>query len=130
MVRDLRTGRAPETNGPATLAREPFLAGLDSLPGVLSGLRKAAVAEAATYLVLLAAVFNHRVLGGVDLVTPAGAFHGVVFLVYLALVLRVRAERAWPLAEVVTLLAAAFVPLGTIAAERRLAALDRRPARR
>lgn len=96
---------------------------------MLSELRKAAVVEAATYLVLLAAVFNERVLGGADLVGPAGAVHGLVFLVYLALVLRVRGERGWPATEVVTLLAAAFVPFGTIAAERRLAAIDGRTAR-
>jgi integral membrane protein len=92
---------------------------------VLRPLRLAAIVEAATYLVLLAAVADHRLLGERDLIRPAGLLHGVVFLVYLALVLAVRRERRWSTPEVVTLLAAAFVPLGTVVAERRLAAIDR-----
>ena len=97
---------------------------------MLRTLRKVALVEAATYLVLLAAVADHRLLGERDLVGPAGLLHGLVFLVYLALVLRVGRERSWPVTEVVTLLAAAFVPLGTVVAERRMAALERAPVRR
>jgi integral membrane protein len=95
------------------------------LPAVLRALRIAAIVEAGTYLVLLLAVADHRLLGERDLVGPAGMLHGVVFLVYLGLVLQVARERSWPPTEVVTLAAAAFIPFGTVAAERRMAVADR-----
>lgn len=76
--------------------------------------------EAGTYLVLLGAVASHRLFDGPDLVGPAGLVHGVVFLAYLGIVLAVARELHWPRPVVVTLAFAAFVPLGTVVAERRL----------
>lgn len=88
----------------------------------------AAVVEAVTYLVLLAAVADHRLLGGPDRVGLAGLAHGITFLAYLAAVLGERTARRWAAPEVVTMLAAAFVPLGTVVAERRLRPLEPGPA--
>ena len=86
----------------------------------LQHLRTAARVEAATYLVLLVAALDRRLSDGRDLVRPAGLVHGVVFLVYLAIVVRSSVRRSWSPILTVTLLAAAFIPLGTIVAERRL----------
>ena len=86
----------------------------------LRPLRIAAGVEAATYLVLLAAALDRRIADSRDLVRPAGLLHGVVFLVYLAIVVRLSMRRSWSAVLTVTLLAAAFVPFGTVVAERRL----------
>lgn len=83
-------------------------------------LRLAAALEAATYLVLLAAVAQHRLLDGPDRVSAVGLVHGLVFLGYAAVVLAGRRERRWSRQDVASLLAAAFVPLGTVVVERRL----------
>jgi integral membrane protein len=86
----------------------------------LRPLRIAAGAEAATYLVLLAAAVDRRIADHRDLVPLAGLLHGVVFLIYLAVVVRLSLQRSWSAVLTVTLLAAAFVPFGTVVAERRL----------
>jgi integral membrane protein len=83
-------------------------------------LRVAAVVEAGTYLVLLAAVVHRRVGGGADLVPATGLLHGLVFLGYAGTVLANRRPRGWGREEVVRLLFAAFVPVGTVVVERRL----------
>lgn len=80
-------------------------------------LRLAAAVEAVTYLVLLVSVVAART-GGPDVVGVAGVVHGVVFLAYAALVLRAGRAWGWTPYPVVVLLAAAFVPGGTILAER------------
>jgi integral membrane protein len=86
---------------------------------VLRSLRLTAWAEALTYVVLLVVVVDHRVLEGPDRVRTIGLAHGVVFLAYLAAVLGARRQRRWSAPQVVTLLAAAFLPGGTVLAERQ-----------
>lgn len=81
--------------------------------------------EAATYLVLTAAVVWHRLGGGPDWVPILGLVHGIVFLVYLAAVLRARRGLGWDAQATVTALFAAAIPLGGFVIARRLPA---RPA--
>lgn len=84
-------------------------------------LRRVAVVEAATYLVLVLAVVIARTGAGPDVVQAVGLVHGGAFLVYAASVLWCRPAMGWSPQETVTLLAAAFLPGGTVVAERRLA---------
>ncbi len=75
-------------------------------------LRPIAVAEAVSYLALLAAVVWFRLLDGPDLVAVLGPVHGVVFLVYVAAVWRAREAQGWSNQLVLVLLGASVLPLG------------------
>ena len=59
---------------------------------MISNFRTVAYVEAVSFLVLLVASFVKRVVEGPDLVPVLGPIHGVIFLVYVILVLKVRAE--------------------------------------
>lgn len=82
--------------------------------------RIVAFAEAATYLALLLAVVVYRVLDGPDLVSALGPIHGIIFLVYLVLVLKVREEQAWTLGQTILVVVAAAIPLGGFFVGRHL----------
>lgn len=79
-----------------------------------------ALAEAVSYLVLLAASVVKRTLDMPELVTIIGPVHGIVFLAYVALALYVREPLAWSGWTTVMVVVAAVVPLGGIVVERRL----------
>lgn len=79
-----------------------------------------ALAEAVSYLVLLAASVVKRTLDMPELVTVIGPVHGIVFLAYVALALYVREALAWNGWTTVMVVVAAVVPLGGIIVERRL----------
>ena len=84
--------------------------------------RLVAYIEAATFLVLLAAVFVKRVLEGPEnLVSVFGPIHGVAFLVYLYLVLRIRDGQRWGLGATIVVILASAVPFGGFWAGRHLA---------
>ena len=76
--------------------------------------------EAASYLLLLAAVVLYRVLDGPDFVSVLGPIHGVAFLVYLGLVLRIRPDQGWCLWHTILVLLASAVPFGGFWAGRHL----------
>ena len=88
--------------------------------GLTGAFRLVAYIEAATYLVLLAAVFVKRVLDGPDLVSVLGPIHGVAFLVYLYLVLRIREGQGWGLGPTIVVILASAVPFGGFWAGRHL----------
>jgi len=96
--------------------------------GLTGAFRTVAYVEAATYLVLLAAVFLKRVLDGPDLVRALGPIHGVAFLVYLYLVLRVREGQRWGLGNTIVVILASAVPLGGFWAGRHLVDEEPTPA--
>lgn len=75
-------------------------------------LRPIAVAEATSYLVLLAAVVWFRLLDGPDLVAVLGPIHGIVFLVYVGAVWKARDEHGWSGRVVMVLLGASVLPFG------------------
>ena len=77
-----------------------------------SKFRTVAYIEAVTFLVLLGASFVKRVLDGPDLVPVFGSIHGVVFLVYVILVLKVRDGQGWGLGRTIWVIVAAAIPLG------------------
>jgi integral membrane protein len=88
--------------------------------GLTGAFRAVAYVEAATYLVLLGAVVLKRVLDGPDLVSALGPIHGVAFLVYLYLVLRIREGQRWGLGSTIIVILASAVPLGGFWAGRHL----------
>lgn len=74
--------------------------------------RLVAYAEAATYLVLLAAVVVFRGFGGPDFVKIMGPVHGTVFLVYFVLVLLIRDGQGWGFWKTIFVLFASALPFG------------------
>ncbi len=82
--------------------------------------RLVASIEAVTYLVLLGAVVLKRVLDGPDLVRALGPVHGIAFLVYFVLVLRIREGQRWGLGATLWVLFVSALPLGGFWAAKHL----------
>ena len=106
-------------------ARSAILGAVTPSPGArLAGpeaaFRAVAYFEAASYLLLLAAVVLYRVLDGPDLVSALGPVHGIAFLVYLYLVLRIREGQGWGFWPTMLVILASAVPLGGFWAGRHL----------
>jgi integral membrane protein len=91
-----------------------------TLRGATAAFRVIAYVEAATYLVLLAAVVLYRVFDGPDYIGLLGPIHGIAFLVYLFLVLAIREDQGWGLWRTVLVILAAAVPFGGFWAGRHL----------
>ncbi len=87
---------------------------------MVSNFRLVAIAEAVTYLVLLAAVVLYRVLDGPDFIGFLGPVHGIVFLVYLVLTLQIRESQGWSLGQTILVVVAAAIPFGGFVVERRM----------
>lgn len=79
---------------------------------MIAKFRAVAYFEAATYLVLLSAVFVKRVLDGGDAVSVLGPIHGVAFIVYVILALKVRPSQGWTLGRTLLVILASALPLG------------------
>lgn len=79
-----------------------------------------ALAEAASYLLLLGASVAKRTLDMPELVTVMGPIHGVLFLAYVALALYVRDKLGWSGWTTVIVIVASVVPLGGLVVERRI----------
>jgi integral membrane protein len=86
---------------------------------VVRRFRTVALLEAATYVLLVAAAVARRA-SDLDLVPVVGPVHGVVFLVYVALALRVAGPLRWVPAQTLVVIVAAVVPLGGLYVGRRL----------
>lgn len=86
--------------------------GTPQLRGETGAFRVVAVVEAVTFLFLLGAVFVKRVLEGTDIVPVLGPIHGIAFLVYLVLVLRIRGGQGWGLGRTILVILASAVPFG------------------
>ncbi len=94
--------------------------------GLAGAFRAVAYFEAASYLVLLAAVVLYRLLDGPDLIGALGPVHGTAFLVYLGLVLCIRDAEGWSFWRTVVVILASAIPFGGFWAGRDL--LDEQPA--
>lgn len=79
---------------------------------MIAKFRFVAYFEAATYLLLLVGVVIHRGFHGPDVVAVMGPIHGVAFLVYLVLVLKVRESQGWNLWKTLWVLIASALPFG------------------
>ncbi len=80
--------------------------------GATGAFRAVAYFEAITYLLLLAATVVHRVFDGPDFVSALGPVHGIAFLVYVALVLKIRESQGWTFWPTVGIIALSAVPFG------------------
>lgn len=90
------------------------------MDGAVAAFRAVAYFEAATYLALLAAVVVYRVLDGPDFIGVLGPIHGIAFLVYLFLVIRIREGQGWSLGRTILVVLAAAIPFGGFWAARHL----------
>jgi integral membrane protein len=79
---------------------------------VIKNFRTVAYIEAVSFLILLTASFVKRVVEGPDLVPVVGMVHGIIFLIYLILVLKVRPSQGWGLGRTIWVIVAAAIPLG------------------
>lgn len=82
--------------------------------------RYVALAEAVSFLLLLAATAVKYGLDEPGGVTVLGPLHGVLFLAYVLLVLLVRPEQRWTLGQTLAALVGATIPLGGFIVEQRL----------
>ncbi len=89
-------------------------------PPMTSKFRLVALAEAVSYLALLAAVVLKRVLDGPDLVGVLGPIHGILFLVYVLLTLLVRDEQGWTAVQTIVVLVASAIPFGAFVVNSRM----------
>ena len=80
--------------------------------GETGAFRAVAYFEAVSYLVLLGAVVLYRVLDGADYIGLLGPIHGIAFLVYFVLVLRIREGQGWGLWPTFLVLLASALPFG------------------
>lgn len=80
---------------------------------MIAKFRLVSYAEAATFLLLLMGVFIKRVLEGPDaFVRVLGPIHGIVFLVYLVMVIKVRPSQQWSLGQTILVIVASALPFG------------------
>ncbi len=80
--------------------------------------RTLAVAEAVTWVLLLAGMAAERVLGLGDLgVVIAGPVHGLVFLAFVVGAVLVAVNQRWRAGTTIVVLASSVVPLATVAAD-------------
>jgi integral membrane protein len=90
-----------------------------SLASVLPPLRRISIVEAVSYLVLLIATVVKRI-GTTELgVTIVGPIHGVLFLVYAAMLLRDYNVLGWTLWKTVAAMVIGSLPLGGFWVERK-----------
>ena len=79
---------------------------------MIARFRVVAYVEAALYLLLLLDVFVYRVLDGPDFIGVLGPVHGILFLVYLVMVLQVRPSQRWNLGQTLLVIIASAIPFG------------------
>jgi integral membrane protein len=91
---------------------------------VISNFRTIAYVEAISFLVLLGASFVKRVIEGPDLVPVVGMIHGLIFLVYVVFVLKVRESQGWSLGRTILVIVLAAIPFGGFFVGRDLKTAD------
>jgi integral membrane protein len=87
---------------------------------MLRWFRTVALAEAVSYLVLLAAAVAKRALDAPGPVEALGPVHGVLFLAYVGLAFAVRPILRWNALTTAIVIVAAVIPFGAFVVERRL----------
>ncbi|MDB5236780.1 MAG: rane protein [Hymenobacter sp.] len=87
----------------------------------LGRLRLVAFLEGVSFLVLLLIAMPLKYLAGQPgAVRPVGMAHGVLFVLYVVLLMQQGVAHSWPLRKVALGLIASVVPLGTFWADRKL----------
>lgn len=89
-------------------------------------LRKVALAEAVSYLILLGIAMPLKYLAGQPLaVKMVGMIHGVLFVILCAALLRVLLAARWPLSRCALIFIASFIPFVPFFLDRRIASWER-----
>lgn len=87
----------------------------------LGFLRLIAFLEGMSYLVILFITMPMKYLFDMPAPTrPVGMAHGVLFIVYVVLVLIVRSKYKWPLLTTFWALLASIIPFGTFVADAKI----------
>ncbi|MBC8081965.1 MAG: DUF3817 domain-containing protein [Hymenobacter sp.] len=91
------------------------------LTTALGRLRLVGFLEGCSFLVLLGIAMPLKYLAGQPAaVRQVGTAHGVLFVLYVLLVLQNALESRWPLRKTLLALVASFLPLGPFWADRHL----------
>ena len=84
-------------------------------------LRKVALAEAVSYLILLGIAMPLKYLAGQPLaVKITGMIHGILFVVFCVALLRVMLEARWPFQRCPLIFIASFIPFVPFFLDRRM----------
>ena len=95
-------------------SRQPAAAGTDRAATRLRQLRRVALLEGSSFLILLFVAMPLKYLAGMPLaVRIVGSIHGALFLLFLAALYRAATARAWPRRRSVTAFVASILPFGT-----------------
>ena len=94
---------------------------------MLHRLRAMSIIEAVTYLALVAATIYKYTAGGERGVEVLGPIHGVLYLVFAALVLAHHRDLGWPVSKAAMAVALGSLPFGGFWVERRWLAPVARP---
>lgn len=86
---------------------------------MLSLLRRLAVIEAVSYLLLLVATAVKYTSGNELGVKVLGPIHGMLFLAYAALIVIERSDHGWTIGQVLLMLIAGSLPFGGFWVDRR-----------
>ncbi|WP_437674648.1 DUF3817 domain-containing protein [Sorangium sp. So ce131] len=87
----------------------------------LRQLRLVAILEGLSYLVLLFIAMPLKYLAGLPLaVRVVGSAHGLLFVLFLAALLRAAAKHRWPLSRSTLAFVSSIVPFGTFFFDRSL----------
>jgi integral membrane protein len=87
----------------------------------LRQLRVVALAEGASFLVLLCVAMPLKYLVGLPLaVRVVGMVHGILFMVFVLVLIRVSIARAWPFRRSLLAFVSSIVPFGTFMFDRSL----------
>lgn len=92
---------------------------------LIGWLRLTGMVEGVSFLILLFVAMPLKYLAGQPLaVRVVGMTHGVLFVAYVFLLIRVWAAHDWPLKRVAGFFFAGLLPFGPFIADRRLRDLD------
>ena len=96
------------------------------LPAPVPFLRKVALAEAVSYLVLLGIAMPLKYLAGQPLaVKITGMVHGALFVLFCGALLRVLLGSRWPFNRCAVVFVASFIPFLPFFLDRRMAEWER-----
>lgn len=86
----------------------------------LGRLRIVAILEGISFLVLLGIAMPLKYLAGIpEVVRIVGMAHGVLFVLYVVLLIQVTIEKSWSFKKFIFAFIASFIPFGTFYADAK-----------
>jgi len=86
----------------------------------LGRLRIIAILEGISFLVLLGIAMPLKYLAGIpEVVRIVGMAHGVLFVLYVVLLIQVTIEKSWSFKKFILAFIASFIPFGTFYADAK-----------